>query len=210
MNDSYLFNNVTISGLPGCGSTTLKDNVIVALESEGWVGFSGGEHMRAYAIEKGYFKLDEKGNLHHDATVYSDDFDREVDFGMRERVEKGNKQILEAWLSGFMAQGVPKVLKVLMLCSDESVRVDRMMNRDNVTADDAIQNMNERLTKNSEKWKRLYADQWKEWVVGTGLAAENEPIDFWNPRLYDLCIDTYKFNKEQSLQLVLNALKGQK
>ncbi len=208
MTDPYLFNNVTISGLPGCGSTTLKDNLIVVLEKEGWVSFSGGEHMRAYAIEKGYFKLDEEGNLHHNATIFTDDFEREVDFGMRERLQKAEKQILEAWLSGFMAQGVPKVLKVLMYCSDESVRVDRVMNRDNVTAAAAIQNMHDRLAKNSQKWKGLYTDQWKEWVVQPGLVTPDEPIDFWNPRLYDLCIDTYKFNKEQSLQLVVDALKN--
>ena len=38
-----------------------------------------------------------------------------------------------------------------MTCSDKAVRVDRIVNRDGVTADAAIKNMQERYEKNSEK-----------------------------------------------------------
>lgn len=202
------YRNITISGLPGCGSTTLLNLLRVELGPDSWTGFSGGEHMRAYAIEKGYFKVDENGELHHDATVYPDDFDRQVDFGMRQRLQDGEKQILESWLSGFMAQGVEGVLRVLMVCSDEAVRIDRVVNRDEVTVEEARDNMQARYEKNLEKWSKMYGEQWREWVVGPGTLGPDQPIDFWHPNLYHLVIDTYKYSKEQTLQLVLDALEA--
>ena len=97
----YQYHNITISGLPGCGSTTLLNHLREELKFEGWTGFSGGEFMRAYAEEKGLFKAN--AGTHHDARHYEDDFDRKIDFGMREKLETGQKWILEAWLSGFLA-----------------------------------------------------------------------------------------------------------
>lgn len=202
------YRNVTISGLPGCGSTTLLNLLRVELGPENWTGFSGGEHMRAYAIEQGYFKIDEHGELHHDATVYPEDFDRQVDFGMRQRLQETEKQILESWLSGFMAQGVEGTLRILMVCSDEAVRIDRVVNRDEVTVEEAKENMQARYDKNLEKWSKMYGEQWQEWVVGAGTLGPDQPIDFWHPSLYHLVIDTYKNSKEQSLQLVLDALEA--
>jgi cytidylate kinase len=203
---AYLYKNITISGLPGCGSTTLLNLLKEKLGAEGWTGFSGGEHMRAYAIEKGYFKVDENGEMHHDATVYPDDFDRQVDFGMRNRLETGEHSILESWLSGFMAQQVPGTLKILMTCSDEAVRIDRVVNRDGVTIEDAKRNMRERYDKNYNKWSEMYAEQWKEWVAKPGTLPTDAAIDFWHPNLYDLILDTYKLSKGQTLQAVLDAI----
>ena len=91
------YKNVTISGLPGAGSSTLGKALARVL---GWEYFSGGDFMRVYAVEQGLF--DGKNKAHHDAMVYSDDFDRRVDFGMRETVQKKSGKILDSWLSGFM------------------------------------------------------------------------------------------------------------
>lgn len=209
MSQKYRYHNITISGLPGCGSTTMLGMLREELGNGGgkWTGFSGGEFMRDYAIVQGLFK--ENTGLHHDATVYPPDFDRQVDLGMRERLQKGKHQIFEAWLSGFMAQGVEGTLKVLMICSDEAVRVDRIVNRDNVSPQQAIENMRVRYEKNTKKWREMYAKEWNEWVVQKGVISADKPIDFWNPKLYDLTIDTYKLSREQSLQTVLDAIQAQ-
>ena len=138
---------------------------------------------------------------------YEDDFDRQVDMGMREKLTGQEKWIIESWLSGFLAQGVPGILKILMICSDDAVRIDRIVNRDQVTADDAKQNMEERYQKNLAKWARMYSTEWHEWVVGAGKANPDEPIDFWKPDLYDCVIDTYSMNQQQALEVVLNAIK---
>lgn len=200
------YNNITISGLPGSGSTTLlnalRENPV--LKFEGWSGFSGGEFMRAYAMERGL--LDAQGKLHHTAAAYSENFDREVDLGMRERLQKDKNWILESWLSGFMAQGVPKTCKILMVCSNTAVKVDRIVNRDQVTAEGALDNMNHRYKTNMSKWRRMYAKEWNEWVVEKGKATAEDPIDFWRPNLYDIVIDTYSTNQIESLDIVLHAI----
>ena len=93
---SSKFRNVTIAGLPGAGSSTLGINLAKAI---GWEYFSGGDFMREYAIAKGLF--DKNNQMHHPATVYSDDFDRQVDYSIRERLVKDNGLIVDSWLSGF-------------------------------------------------------------------------------------------------------------
>lgn len=201
---NYTYKNITVSGLPGCGSTTLLEGLKEELQFDGWKGFSGGEFMREYATEKGLF--DAKSKAHHDAHVYDDDFDRSVDLGMREKVSTETHWILESWLSGFMAQGVEGTLKILMVCSNDDVRIDRIVNRDEISVDEAKQNMQARYDKNLAKWRRLYADEWKKWLVDTNRVSAEDPIDFWRPDLYDLVIDTYSQGKEQTLESVLHAI----
>ncbi|AKM81085.1 MAG: hypothetical protein UT13_C0001G0124 [Candidatus Pacebacteria bacterium GW2011_GWF2_38_9] len=205
MTTNYKYNNITISGLPGCGSTTLLSLLKEELEAENWVGFSGGEFMRSYAIEKGLFNPNK--SVHHSATVYNDDFDRQVDYGIREKVSEHEKWIIESWLSGFMAQNVPGTLKVLMTCSDDAVRIDRIVNRDDVDVEEAKRSIHDRYQGNLEKWQRVYSKEWQEWVVETGKLPKSAEIDFWRPELYDLVIDTFSNNKEKTLRLVLDAIK---
>ncbi len=203
--NNYSYRNLTISGLPGCGSTTLLNLLRENLTPDGWKGFSGGEFMREYAREKGLFE--EKGGIHHDARHYEDEFDRQIDLGMREKLEQESKWMLEAWLSGFMAQGVKDTYKILVICSDDAVRIDRIVNRDKVTAEEAKHNMQERYEANFRKWSRLYQEYWHEWLVKTGKVKLSDPIDFWRPDLYDIVIDTYSTNQQQTLDAVLNAIK---
>jgi cytidylate kinase len=201
---SQKYHNVTISGLPGCGSTTLLHLLKEELQSDNWIGFSGGEFMRAYAIEKGLYNPAQ--SAHHSATVYSDDFDRQVDYGIREKVQTQQKWIVESWLSGFMAQQVEGTLKVLLICSDDAVRIDRIINRDNVDVNEAKKSIQDRYQKNLAKWQKMYPKEWQEWVVQTGTLPAAEPIDFWRPELYDLVIDTFSHNKEATVHMVLERL----
>lgn len=208
MAGKFSYKNITISGLPGSGSTTLLNALREHpdLQFTGWTGFSGGQYMREYAQQKGL--LDADGNLHHSANAYSEDFDREVDLSMRKKLQEEEHWILESWLSGFVAQGVPKVLKVLVMCSNTAVRVDRIVNRDAVTAEEALENMNYRHRTNLAKWRRMYKKEWEEWVVKPGTMQSTDPIDFWQPNLYDIVIDTYSTNKTETLDIVLNAISS--
>lgn len=201
-----MYQNITISGLPGAGSTTLLQHLKLVLKDEGWRGFSGGEFMRAYATEKGYF--DPSSGGHHDATVYSDEFDREVDMDMRSKLMSEKKWVLESWLSGFLAQQVPGVLKVLMVCSNKAVRIDRIVNRDAISPDLALANMNNRYEKNLKKWQRVYAQEWQDWVVAPNRVKSSDPIDFWRQDLYDVVIDTYSVSQLEATNIVLNAIKS--
>jgi cytidylate kinase len=170
-------------------------------EGLGWERYSGGDFMRQYAIDNGYF--DPKKTTHHLATAYPDDFDRKVDMGLREKLGKMEHHIYESWLSGFLAQGVPGTLKILVYCSDDAVRVDRIANRDDISIAEAKVHIFTREEKNLEKWKKMYAPEWKEWVVGAKTVPASEPIYFWRPELYDLAIDTFRMGKEQTLERAL-------
>ena len=67
--------------------------------------------------------------------------------------------------------------------------------------------MHKRYRENLAKWSKMYANEWKKWVVDAGKVKADDPIDFWRPDLYDVVLDTYSLSKEQSLNKVLNALK---
>lgn len=199
--DKLAYKNVAISGLPGTGSSTLAKTLA---EKLGWQYYCGGDFMRQEALKQGIFKAN-KG-LHHDATHYDDDFDRRVDYRVRETAEQSEHNVLEAWISGFMVQGVPGTLKVLVTCSNDAIRIDRIVNRDEVTIEEAKKHVFEREENNLNKWRRMYNKEWQEWVVARNKADKDRPIYFWYPQLYDLVLDTYSLNKEQTLQQVLEKL----
>ena len=205
MTTTFAYHNITISGLPGCGSTTMLKGLRSNLQDLGWQGFSGGEFMRHYATEKGYW--DPNNPAHHYANIYTDEFENEVDFGIRDKLANDQHWIIESWLAGFLGQNLPHVLKILMICSSEAVRIDRVVNRDGISVEQAKHNTKDRYRSNLHKWRRLYAQQWQDWVVATGKASPDEPIDFWREDLYDLVLDTYSLSPEQTLNLVMDKLQ---
>lgn len=200
--DKLKYKNITISGLPGAGSSTLGRGLAKVL---GWEYFSGGDFMRAYAVENGLF--DAKSAVHHKATVYGDEFDKQVDFGMRDWLKKKQAKILESWLSGFVAQGIKGTLKVLIFCSEDRIRVDRLVNRDGVSVEEAKEHIFTREEENLKKWTRLYKKQWQEWVKKEYQGARRgEWLDFYQPKLYDLAIDTLSHDRKAVLNTVLEKL----
>lgn len=200
---SLRYSNITISGLPGAGSSTLGRGLEKRL---GWKYFGGGDFMREYAVKKGLF--DKGVPLHHSATVYGDEFDKEVDYGVRKSLQKESGRILDAWLSGFMALKLKRVLKVVVYCQNDDLRVDRLVNRDGVSVEAAKEHIFKREEENLSKWSRLYKKEWEEWVPEKLQAArQGEWLDFYNPELYDLAIDTYSHDRQVSLKLVLDKLR---
>ena len=95
---------------------------------------------------------------------------------------------VESWIAGWNMRGLSHVLKVLLMC-DDALRIDRIVNRDNLTVEEAKQHMYEREQANVAKWKRMY---------GTD--------DFWDPKYYDLVINTYSHGPGEALDIVLQAL----
>lgn len=195
------YQNITISGLPGAGSSTLGKSLAKILK---WDYFSGGDFMRAYAIKKGLFNGQQK--VHHDATVYSDEFDKKIDFGMRETLKTKKGKILDSWLSGFMAQDVSGVLKILVYCPEDAIRIDRLVNRDGLTVTQAKKHLFSRQEKNITKWRRIYQKEWQEWIVNKGIISSKKEIWFWYPKMYNLIINTFKNSREETLKIALQKL----
>jgi cytidylate kinase len=188
------YKNITVSGKICTGTSTL---VALLVKTLGWESWSGGEFFRDYC-RKHNLELEEAGKR-------SDELARKVDYGMRERLQKEEGIILEAWLSGFVAQGVGGVLKVLLSCNDD-LRVDRFVNRDRVSVDEAVRHIKKREKENLKKWRRVYEKEWKQWVVTPGTVSGDDPVDFFDPRLYDLVIDTYSHSREETLEKALDVL----
>src|SRR5262249_23238983 len=104
------------------------------------------------------------------------------------------------------AQGIPHVLKVLVTCTDDLDRATRLSRRDEMSPEEAFMKAYKRLEINVQKWSRLYSPEWDQWIVQPGILHSRAKIFFWNPRLYDLVIDTAKFDENQALMMVLTAL----
>jgi cytidylate kinase len=181
------YSSIAISGPPGAGRSTLLRNLKPLVEPWGWVTFSGGEWARQFAIENGKHNPDDP--KHHLATDYGDDIDNQIDAAMREKLKDPNAHYaVESWIAGWNMRGLPHVLKILLQCED-SLRIDRLVNRDNLSVDQAKVHIHERETTNFNKWKRMYG-----------------VIDFWDPKYYDLVIDTYSSGPKETIDLVLQKL----
>lgn len=175
------YKNITVSGKVAVGTTTLSKNLQSIL---GW------RHVNAGFIQREYDRLH---NIHENkqgALSRPDSHEKEIEAMTKKMLTTEKKLIYEAWLSGFVAQGIPGVLKVLVFCSHEDVRVDRVMNRENVSVEDAKTWIRQRETENITKWKKLYGD-----------------YDFWDPKYYDLVIDTYGCGPMETMGKVLDKIK---
>lgn len=181
------YSSVAISGRPGAGRSTLLQNLKPLVEPLGWQSFSGGEWSRKFAIEAG---VQNPNDLkHHKATDYSDDIDRQIDLAMREKLNDPNAHfVVESWIAGWNMRGLKHVLKVLLMC-DDALRIDRVVNRDNLTIEEAKKHLHQREESNVLKWKRMYSVD-----------------DFWDPKYYDLVINTYSHSQKETLDIVLQAL----
>lgn len=175
---------ITISGKYAVGTTTLAENLKDTL---GW------KYVNVGAIQREY---DRKNNINENrqgAFSRSDEHERKMDDTTKKMLKDEKNLIYEAWLAGFMAQGIPGVLKVLLVCSEEAVRIDRVVNRDEISVEKAKQYIKQREDENSVKWKKLYGDH-----------------DFWDPKYYDLVIDTYSSGQMETLGRVLDKLNSKK
>lgn len=175
-----VYNNITISGKIASGTTTLAKNL---------KGILNWKHINTGSIQREY---DRQHHIHENAQGASarpDDHERAIDDMTKKMLSNEIHIIYEAWLSGFMAKGIPKILKVLLYCSQDSIRVDRVVNRENVSVDEAKHWIKQREDENIAKWKKLYGD-----------------YEFWDPQYYDIAIDTYASGPMETVGKVLDTL----
>ncbi len=178
MNAQY--KNITISGKIGVGSTTLAKKLAEVL---GWKHINTGALQREYDREHG-----RNENL-QGAIDRPDEQEKAMEAQALKVLTDEAQIVYEAWLSGYVARDLKHVLKILVICSSDDIRVDRVMNRENVNLEMAKQSIKKREEENLEKWRKLY---------GT--------VDFWNPANFDLVVDTYSSGPHETLGKVLDRL----
>lgn len=180
--------NITVSGRIGSGTTTLAKGLSKAL---GWELLEGG------AIFEKFHKEMCKDEMEVDARP--DDFDLKYEEKVKKMLKENTHQIIQSHLAGFDAQGIEGVFKILVVCEDEDgedkadIRIDRLVNRKGISIDEAKKETRVREEKNLEKWRRLYANNDENWV-------------YWDTSYYDLVINTFSHNADQSLKYTLEAL----
>lgn len=174
------YNNITISGKIAVGTTTLAKNVRDEL---GWQYYNTGAMQREFDREEG------RNENAIGALSRTDDHERGMEALTKKKLTEEKNIVYEAWLSGFVAQGIPSVLKVLVICSDYNIRVDRVVNREKITVDEAKAWMRQREEENIPTWQRLYGEH-----------------DFWDPKYYDVVVDTFSTGPMESMGLVLDKL----
>jgi cytidylate kinase len=181
--------NITVSGRIATGATTLAHQISNQL---GWVFLNGGALFRQFTNEKG-LDIVRTGDR-------PDQFDIEYEEKIKKLLKEKSHQVIQSHLAGFDAQGIQEVFKILVVCEDENgedkvdIRIDRLVNRDGKKVEDAKHEIFERERQNLEKYRRLYADNDPNWV-------------YWDKKYYNLIINTYSLNTQESTQTVMNALK---
>lgn len=181
--------NITISGRIGSGATTLAKRLSQVL---GWRHIEGGEvFWEALRTKMG---LAEK-----DTNLRPDKSDEDFDSSLKRILKHGENLIAETKLAGFNAQGIPKVFKILVVCDNEygrdqtEIRIDRLVNRENLSTETAKEEVLTREKNDIEKWRRLYAKNDQKWI-------------YWDKKYYDLVINTYSHNQEETLNLALEGM----
>jgi cytidylate kinase len=139
------FENITISGGVAVGKSTLMENLKPYLLPAGWKFKSVGDIVREYMKE----------HTLPVATLVSDEFDRAMEQEVERKLKTETQWVIQAWISGFVARELEKTLRVLLICKENMLRVDRVANRDNVTIESAKHFIKKRETENIAKYKRL-------------------------------------------------------
>lgn len=188
MNINSKIKNITVSGRIGAGATTLATRLSQELS---WELLEGGALFEKYHNE---IKADET-----EVGKRPDKLDLDYEEMVKKMLREGSNQIIQSHLAGYDAQGISGVFKILVLCEEDGVdkidiRIDRLVNRKGVSIDEAKREVKDRELGNLEKFRRLYADNDPNWV-------------YWDKKYYDLVVNTFDHNPDQTLELVLKALE---
>lgn len=176
---AFNYKNIAISGGVAVGKNTLFENLKQYLEPLGWKFRTTGQILRDYTNE----------NVMPNASLVDDNFHRKIEDKARELLEKDKNWVIEAWLGGFIARDLKDVLKVLLICSHDSIRIDRVANRDKITVVQAKEAIKKRENDNFKTWRNVYGD-----------------YNFLDPSYFDVIIDTFSSGQLETTGKVLDAL----
>lgn len=183
---------ITVSGRIASGATSLAKKLAEELS---WPLLEGGELFE---------KIHKDLNLDQEMVdKRPDHFDLEYEKKVKEILQNEKHYIIQSHLAGFDAQGIEGVFKILVECTDwegndkTEIRIDRLVNRDAVPIIKAKEEVLEREKRHLEKFRRLYADNDLNWV-------------YWQKKYYDLVINTYSHNAEETFRIAMEAINSRK
>ncbi|MFW5928801.1 MAG: (d)CMP kinase [Halobacteriota archaeon] len=171
---------VTVSGLPGSGTTTLAKRLSDAYDLE---YVSGGDVFREEAERRGVSVGEFNLMVEEEPEI-----DRELDERQTEIARERDDVLLESRLAGHMA-GEHADLRVWLKAS-EDVRAERVAERESVSVEDALLKSREREASEAKRYMELY------------------DIDVSDLGVYDLVVDTERWDADGVEVVVSAALEG--
>jgi cytidylate kinase len=171
---------ITVSGLPGSGTTTLSRLLSEYYELE---LISSGEIFRKMAKERGMSLAAFGALAEKDPYI-----DLDIDLNQKSIIHTQGNIILESRLAGHMAEGVPNVLKI-WIKAPLLTRVKRIQRREKSTSfDDELGKTVEREKSEALRYQNYYG------------------IDITDLSIYDIVIDSEKWNQYQTLDILRVAI----
>jgi len=172
------YSKITISGKICTGKTTLLKSLEKKLK---WPSFMTGQLFRDYVKQHG-LSLES-------AEEQNEKLTKKIDYQVREMIHTPGNLIVDGWMSGLMADYLPDVLKILLICQDK-IRYKRFAKRENIHFEVAKIRVEKRQSTWFSKLKQIYKRN-----------------DFIDPKNYDLIIDTSYITSQAVLKKVLEKLK---
>lgn len=169
---------ITLSGLPGSGTSTVARSVATRL---GLDHLDGGTVFRTLASERGV-TLAEFARI----AEADDAIDRALDDRLVERARDGDV-LLESRLAGWLAtRAALRALRIWIHC-DEVERARRVGGRDGHDADEALAHNQEREASERQRYQDFY------------------DIDLQDLSIYDLVIDSTSTPPDAIIEQILEA-----
>jgi cytidylate kinase len=164
---------LTISGLPGSGTTTVAKLLSHEFELE---LISAGEMFRRIAKDK-KLQLDQFSELAEN----NDEFDRQIDEMQSKEAMKRENVIIESRLSGFF---VSKADLKIWLKAPSEIRASRIAGREGIAYEDALSTMKDRERSEHKRYEQYY-----------GINLDDFSI-------YDLVIDSSRWNEKDIVAMI--------
>lgn len=180
---------ITISGIPGAGSTTAARGIA---EKLGYDILTVGEIYKKYAEKQGISRAE----IHKLWEIHAKNPEEEEEFhkALDEEVKNVCRQKKDIVLNGKLAAfQIPNADFKILLIAPLEVRARRSAARDKIPAMDAKKSIEEREMYERMEWKRIY---------GFDYAREIEA--------YDMILNTGNFDSEQTIEMIHHALKLKK
>ena len=170
---------ITISGLPGSGTTTVAKLLSEELSVE---LISAGEMFRQIAKEK-KLQLEHFNKL----AETDDDFDRQIDERQGEDAMKRENVIVEGRLSGFF---VPDADLKIWLKAPAEIRARRIAAREGIAYEEALSAMKKRECSENNRYEQYYG------------------INLNDLFIYDLMIDSSRWRERDIVKMIMVAVEG--
>ena len=171
---------LTVSGPAGSGKSTFA----AALAEElGYEHVSGGDIFRSLADERGCSLVEFNRLAEED-----DQVDRDLDRRLRDIARDRDDVVLESRLSGWMA-GEHADIKV-WLDAPLDVRIDRIADREDTDLETARAETVERADSEARRYREYYG------------------IDIEDRSIYDLVLNTARWDPDGELEIVLAAVEA--